>query len=43
MGLVYKDENYRSALITKGLERAAMFTWENSAKKLREIFSNAAS
>jgi glycosyltransferase involved in cell wall biosynthesis len=43
MGLLYKDENYRSVLISKGLERASMFTWENSAKKLREIFTNAAS
>jgi glycosyltransferase involved in cell wall biosynthesis len=43
MGLLYKDENYRSALISKGLERAAMFTWENSAKTLREIFRSAAS
>ncbi|HSF44521.1 MAG TPA: glycosyltransferase family 1 protein [Chitinophagaceae bacterium] len=43
MGLVYKDENYRSVLVSKGLERAAGFTWESSAKKLREIFRSVSS
>lgn len=38
MGYLYKDENYRSGLITKGIDRASMFNWEVSAKKLREIF-----
>jgi glycosyltransferase involved in cell wall biosynthesis len=43
MGLLYKDENHRSALISKGLERAAKFTWENSANTLMEIFRHTAS
>ncbi|HLO81591.1 MAG TPA: glycosyltransferase family 1 protein [Chitinophagaceae bacterium] len=38
MGHLYKDENYRAALITKGIDRASMFSWERSANKLWEIF-----
>jgi glycosyltransferase involved in cell wall biosynthesis len=43
MGLLYKDENYRSVLVSKGLERAAMFSWDASARKLNEIFRSVAS
>jgi glycosyltransferase involved in cell wall biosynthesis len=41
MGLLYKDENLRSSLINKGFERASLFSWEESAKKLRDIFELA--
>ncbi len=41
MGQLYKDENYRSELIEKGMAKASEFRWEKSAEKLREIFENA--
>lgn len=41
MGHLYKDENYRAELVSKGIKRASMFSWEDSAGKLREIFDRA--
>ncbi len=38
MGLLYKDENYRSELVSKGIKRASMFSWEESGNKLMDIF-----
>lgn len=34
MMLIYKDENLRSRLIEKGLERAGHFSWDKTAEKL---------
>lgn len=42
MGLLYKDEEHRAQLIRAGLERARMFTWENSAKAAWEVFNGIA-
>jgi glycosyltransferase involved in cell wall biosynthesis len=39
MGLLYKDEIYRSQLIEKGLIRAKTFSWANSAHQLKEIMN----
>lgn len=39
MGLMYKDEQLRSRLIEKGLERARMFSWEESAARLHDLFT----
>jgi glycosyltransferase involved in cell wall biosynthesis len=41
MGLIYKDENLRSSLVMKGLERSAQFSWDESAAKLRTILEGA--
>jgi glycosyltransferase involved in cell wall biosynthesis len=38
MGHLYKDENFRAGLITKGIERSSIFSWDESAKKLRDLF-----
>jgi glycosyltransferase involved in cell wall biosynthesis len=38
MGHLYKDENFRAGLISKGFKRSALFSWEDSARKLRDIF-----
>ena len=39
MKLVLTDERLRQAMIQKGLERAGMFSWEDSAKMLLSLFS----
>lgn len=39
MGLMYKDENFRTSCITKGHVNAARFSWERSARELRAILA----
>lgn len=41
MGHLYKDETYRAALISKGMERAKEFSWEESARNLYRILADA--
>lgn len=41
MGILYKDENLRAALIARGLVKAAEFRWERSALILRGLFEKA--
>jgi glycosyltransferase involved in cell wall biosynthesis len=36
------DQNFRSLLVTKGRQRASMFTWEKTAKLTLEIYRQAA-
>ncbi len=43
MGLIYKDETYREKLIGNGLERAAFFSWKNSAAALHQVIANTVS
>ncbi|MDE7311931.1 MAG: glycosyltransferase family 4 protein [Eubacterium sp.] len=38
MQLVLKDSRYREILRRRGLERAAAYTWEKSAKMLMEVY-----
>jgi glycosyltransferase involved in cell wall biosynthesis len=40
MSLVYKDDKLRQDLINKGLTRAALFSWQQSAKKTLEIIES---
>jgi glycosyltransferase involved in cell wall biosynthesis len=40
---VYKDEQARSLMIERGLERARSFSWSKSCKQVREILQEAAS
>jgi glycosyltransferase involved in cell wall biosynthesis len=37
---VLTDNNLRQQMITKGLERAKQFTWENTARKTLEVFES---
>ena len=37
---VLTDSNLREQMIVKGLERAKMFTWENTAKKTLEVIES---
>jgi glycosyltransferase involved in cell wall biosynthesis len=37
MGLIYKDEDFRSACIAKGHVNGARFSWEQSARELRAV------
>lgn len=39
MGLLYKDEDHRAQLIHAGLIRSKSFSWEKSARSLREVFA----
>jgi glycosyltransferase involved in cell wall biosynthesis len=39
MGLMYKDEDFRSACIAKGHVNAARFSWEQSARELRDVLA----
>ena len=41
MGLIYKDETYRNTLIRNGQQRAAFFSWKNSAANLHEVMVKA--
>jgi glycosyltransferase involved in cell wall biosynthesis len=36
---VIKNDEFRSSMIQKGLERAAIFSWANTADKLAMIYS----
>lgn len=36
----FEDENIREDYIIKGLERVKKFSWEESAKKIKEIYNN---
>lgn len=38
MDRVLKDSKFREALIEKGLKRAALFSWENAAKKTLAVY-----
>lgn len=38
IGLILKDDNYRRQLITKGLKRAELFSWEKTAEKYLAYF-----
>ncbi len=38
--LLINDDNFRRRLKNKGLENAARYSWENSARKLLEIFES---
>lgn len=40
MALVYRDDKLRQSLIKKGLERAALFSWQESAKKTLGIIES---
>lgn len=40
MHKVLTDKNTRDLMISKGLERAKLFTWENAAKKTIEIYKD---
>ena len=41
MAIIYKDESLRAKMIERGLEHAAQFSWEKSARRVREILSDA--
>jgi glycosyltransferase involved in cell wall biosynthesis len=43
MGLIYKDETYRSKLIENGFERASFYSWDKSALALYEVLLKAVS
>jgi glycosyltransferase involved in cell wall biosynthesis len=38
MDRVLKDSKFREALIEKGLKRAALFSWENAARKTLAVY-----
>jgi glycosyltransferase involved in cell wall biosynthesis len=40
MSLIYRDEKLRRELTKKGLERAALFSWQKSAQKTLEIIES---
>ncbi len=41
MALIFKDESLRSKMIEKGLIQAAQYSWQKSARRVREILSDA--
>ncbi|NJO24622.1 MAG: glycosyltransferase family 4 protein [Bacteroidia bacterium] len=41
MGLIYKDEKFRQQMITKGKEKAGIFSVEKAAEKLWDYMENA--
>ena len=43
MWRVISDGNLRKTMVAKGLERARLFTWENSARTLLELFGTVKS
>ena len=40
IGQLIQNQNLRETLIKRGYERAGEFTWENSARQLRQIYHN---
>ncbi|HVZ25957.1 MAG TPA: glycosyltransferase family 1 protein [Sediminibacterium sp.] len=39
--LLYKDENLRNRLVRAGFQRAAQFSWDDSASRFRELIASA--